>query len=198
MAFKMKGYPEHKSGVQPKRKESPVKAMSESGEATLAGVGSGAASGAATGAMFGPWGAAIGGVIGGVVGGVTADKQFKEQQEMARQEEALARRIKTQEEMTGRRERQQLALSDRSSTSVRLPGKTENINPDGTVSNSTSVTSKPMDLGSLYSPSQNSKNIAKKGYIKKTQGEKITEFNSNSINIANEPTGTNVSINKKK
>jgi gas vesicle protein len=198
MAFKMKGFPEHKVGAQPKNNGSPVKAMSESGKATLSGVGMGAASGAAAGAALGPWGAAVGAVIGGVVGGVTADKQFKEQQEMARQEEALARRIKTQEEMTSRREKQQLALSDRSSTSVRLPGKTENINPDGTVSNSTSVTSKPMDLGSLYSPSQNSKNIAKKGYIKKTQGEKITEFNSNSINIANEPTGTNVSINKKK
>jgi outer membrane lipoprotein SlyB len=116
MAYKMKGYPTHHSGMQPKKESgSPVKAMSESGKATLTGVGTGAATGAAMGATLGSAvpviGTAIGGVIGGVVGGVAGGITASNKHDAAVEEQRENNRAATaQQRMETQQKRIQSAL----------------------------------------------------------------------------------------
>ena len=193
MAYKQKGFPQHHTGPQSKH-NSPVK-MSDESEATLIGVGTGAASGAAAGAVLGPWGAAAGAVIGGAIGGVTANKNYKANKELKEQQAAIDAEIKAQEDAAKEKDLAARFASEKArSYGGKLPGRIERINPDGTVTHSTEVAGTPANLGKLYAPLKNP--VSKKGKL--SQGEKITRFNSNSMNVANEPTGTNVSINKRK
>ena len=212
MAYKQKGYPQHNTGLQSKN-QSPVK-MSESSEATLIGVGTGAASGAAAGAVLGPWGAAVGAVVGGTIGGITANKSYKDNKALEDQQAAINAELKAQENTAKERALQSRFASEKAKTSARMPGKIERINPDGTVTNSTEIGGTPANLGKLYAPLKNP--ITKKGIIKPKkelkryqspssikkmsakQGEAITKFNKTSMNIANEPSGTDVAIRKSK
>jgi len=193
MAYKQKGFPQHHTGPQSKN-PSPVK-MSDESEATLIGVGTGAASGAAAGAVLGPWGAAAGAVIGGAIGGVTANKNYKAGQEELKEQAAIDAEMKAQEDAAKKRDLASRFASEKArSYGGKLPGRIERINTDGTITHSTEVAGTPANLGKLYSPTKNP--ISKKGNI--NEGEAITKFNRTSMNIANEPSGTDVAIRKSK
>jgi hypothetical protein len=196
MGYKQKGFPNHYTGPQSKN-PSPIK-MSGQNEAVLMGAGAGAAQGAMAGAMLGPVGAAVGGVIGGVVGGIGGSKKYEANQDAVKEQKRIDDEIANQGKIAEERDLASRVASDNAkSYGGKLPGRVERINTDGTVTNSTEVAGTPADLGKLYSPINNT--ISKKGIIKtKKEGEAITQFNNTSMNIANEPTGTDVAIRKSK
>jgi len=200
MAYKQKGFPVHKTGQVSK---APVKKMSEKGKAVSMGAASGAASGAMACAAAGPWALACS-AVGGVLGALSSGKKYEDEQAIIAEQERIDKIAKEEKEASDKKGRELAQLADETRTTQRLPGRTEQINPDGTVTDTTEVGSSAADLERLYSP------VSKKGSMKPIkklkpvdmpsailkmparQGNDINAFNAVAMNIANEPTGTDV------
>ena len=193
MGYKQKGFPNHQTGVQ-KKNSSPIKITGQN-EAMLMGAGAGAVSGASIGfTIGGPYGAAAGAVIGGVAGGIGGKNNYDDNQDAIKEQKRIddeTEKIAEERDLATR-----VASDNAKSYGGKLPGRVERINTDGTVTQSTEVAGTPANLGKLYAPINNT--IKKKGIKTKKEGEAITKFNNNSMNIANEPTGTDVAIRKSK